>query len=214
MRYLDLDTWPRRKHYELFKGFDHPHFAMVANVDITGLKAAVRQHDVSITFAIVYLIARAANDIPEFRYRLRPDGVVVHEVVHPSFTVMVDEEIFSFCTVRYESDFPSFAVGAAAREAQVKAHPTLENDSEQDDLLFMSAIPWVSFTMFTHPMHLSPADSVPRFAWGRFFEEGGRLMMPLGVQVHHALMDGLHVGRYYSAYESYLARPESWLGAP
>lgn len=212
MRYLDLDIWPRRQHFELFKSFDHPHFSMVANMDITGLKAAINGRGVPITYAVVYLIARAANAVPEFRYRLRPDGVVVHEVVHPSFTVLVDEELFSFCTVRYDRDFSTFADRAAGRVKQVKAQLTLENDSDQDDLLYMSAIPWVSFTMFTHPMHLNPADSVPRFAWGKFFEQEGRLKMPLGVQVHHALMDGLHVGRYYAAFENDLARPETWLG--
>jgi chloramphenicol O-acetyltransferase type A len=78
-------------------------------------------------------------------------------------------------------------------------------------MLFMTAIPWVSFTSFMHPMHLNPADSVPRFAWGKFFKERRRLKMPLGVQVHHALMDGLHVGRYYAEVERYLDHPEIWL---
>jgi chloramphenicol O-acetyltransferase len=32
---------------------------------------------------------------------------------------------------------------------------------------FYTAIPWVSFTSFAHPMNLQPADSIPRFAWGK-----------------------------------------------
>jgi chloramphenicol O-acetyltransferase type A len=81
-------------------------------------------------------------------------------------------------------------------------------------LLFMTAIPWVSFTSFMHPMNLQPPDSVPRFAWGKFFKDGDRIKMPLGVQVHHALMDGIHVGRYYNAVQEYLGMPESTLGNP
>ena len=57
----------------------------------------------------------------------------------------------------------------------------------------MTAIPWVSFTSFSHPIHLAAADSVPRFALGKIIEEGESLKMPLDVQGHHALMDGLHV---------------------
>jgi chloramphenicol O-acetyltransferase type A len=64
-----------------------------------------------------------------------------------------------------------------------------------------------------HPMHLHPADSVPRFAWGKFFEDGEFLKMPLDVQGHHALMDGVHVGRYFAEVEDYLQRPEVVLGA-
>jgi chloramphenicol O-acetyltransferase type A len=63
-----------------------------------------------------------------------------------------------------------------------------------------------------HPLQLSPADSFPRFAWGKFFAEGERLKMPLSVQGHHALMDGLHVGQYYEVIQSYFDDPESVLG--
>jgi chloramphenicol O-acetyltransferase type A len=36
-------------------------------------------------------------------------------------------------------------------------------------------------------------------------------MMPLSVQVHHALMDGLHVGRYYERVGQYMSDPETLL---
>jgi len=94
----------------------------------------------------------------------------------------------------------------------VKEHPTLEDDPEQDNLLFMTSIPWVSFTSFMHPIHLHPADSVPRFAWGKSFEEGKFLKMPLSVQAHHALMDGIHIGRFYAEVQDYLQQPEVVLG--
>jgi chloramphenicol O-acetyltransferase type A len=77
----------------------------------------------------------------------------------------------------------------------------------------MTAIPWVSFTSFMHPLDLSPVDSVPRFAWGKFFADGELLKMPLSVQAHHALMDGLHVGRFYEIVQDYLHHPGSVLGA-
>jgi len=76
----------------------------------------------------------------------------------------------------------------------------------------MTAIPWVSFTSVMHPMHLQPADSVPRFAWGKFFEDGKYLKMPLGVQGHHALMDGIHMGRFYAEVQDHLHHPGLVLG--
>jgi chloramphenicol O-acetyltransferase type A len=87
-----------------------------------------------------------------------------------------------------------------------------EEDQGRDDLLFMTAIPWVSFTSFMHPLKLYPADSVPRFAWGKFFQDGKSLKMPLSVQGHHAVMDGLHVGRFYEEIQTYLNQPEIIFG--
>lgn len=211
MRQIDLDSWPRRDHYEFFRGFDHPHFSMCANVDVTEFCPYVKSHGISFTVGIVYLMARAANAIPEFRRRLREEGVIEHDVVHPSYTLLVDQDLFSFCTVPYQADFSSFAVVAAEQIESVKAAQTLA-DPGRDDLLYMTAIPWVSFTSFNHPMHYHPADSVPRFAWGKVFVQGERQLMPLDVLGHHALMDGLHVGRYYTEIQDYLDNIGSVLG--
>ena len=168
---------------------------------------AVKQAGYSINVAIIYIISRAANAVPEFRYRIRAGEVVEHEIVHPSTTILADEDLFSFCTFDYVDDFSEFAVRATEKIAYVQEHPTLEDEPGQDDLLFMTAIPWVSFTSFMHPIHLQPPDSVPRFAWGKFIEEGKLLKMPLGAQAHHALMDGVHMGKFYEEVQNCLNDP-------
>jgi chloramphenicol O-acetyltransferase type A len=58
---------------------------------------------------------------------------------------------------------------------------------------------------------MHPVDSVPRIAWGKYFAKDNRLEMPLSAQVHHALMDGIHVGRYFALVQEHLDQPESLL---
>ena len=207
MRSIDLNTWPRRKHFEIYHAFDYPHFNLCANVDITRLYPYIKEHGLSHTVTIVYLLAKAANSLPEFRLRIRGEAVVEHEVVHPSPTMLTEGDLFSFCTMPYAADFATFAAGAEAAIQRVKENPTLEDEPGQDDLLFMTAIPWVSFTNMMHPIHMHPADSVPRMAWGKYFNEGAQMKMPLSVQVNHALMDGISVGRYYQLVQAYLDDP-------
>jgi chloramphenicol O-acetyltransferase type A len=212
MRHIDMQTWSRREHFKVFSTWDYPHFSMCANVDLTTFYPVVKQRGISFNVATVYVLARAANAIPEFRYRIRPGEVVEHEIVHPATTILTSDDLFSFCTMDYTEDFSLFAARAAEQISYVKEHPTLEDEPGQDDLLFMTAIPWVSFTSFMHPLHLHPVDSVPRFAWGKFFEDGDLLKMPLGVQGHHALMDGIHMGRFYAEVQDYLRHPGFVLG--
>ena len=207
MRTIDIQTWPRREHYELFSAYGYPHWGICANVDITRFYSAVKEGGYSITIAIIYLITRTSNAIPEFRYRIRDDQVIEHEVVKPGFTILADEEAFTFCFVDYVEEFASFAKTAAEKIAYVKDNPWVRQ-LPGDDVLYMTAIPWVSFTGFLHPMRLQPEDSIPRFAWGKFFDEGGLLKMPLGVQGHHALLDGIHVGKFYTILQDYLSNPE------
>jgi len=181
---------------------------MCVNVDVTAFYPFVKRQGYSLTVAMVYIISRASNAIPEFRQRIRGDQVVEHEIVNPRFSILIDKDLFTFCAVEYAKDFAEFARRAAQSIADVKAHPELGGNPERDDVLYMSPIPWVSFTSFTHPMQFHPADSVPRFAWGKSFQERDTWKLPLSVQGHHAVMDGIHIGRYYETVQDYLHHPE------
>ncbi len=211
MRQMDMQNWSRREQFKAFSKYDHPHFNICANVDLSNFHPVVKRFELSFTAAMVYILTRTANSIPEFRYRIRGQGVIEHETVHPSFTVLLDGDVFSFCSVNYTEDFPLFAERVSKRIAYVREHPILTDEPGKDDQLYMSAMPWVSFTSVMHPLHMNPPDSVPRIAWGKFFEEGPNLKMPLSVQAHHALLDGVHFGRYYSLVQEYLDHPEDVL---
>ncbi|MBN2501909.1 MAG: chloramphenicol acetyltransferase [Anaerolineales bacterium] len=212
MRPIDMQTWPRREHFKVFKNMGYPHFSLCANMEISAFQPYVKAQGISFTVAMMYLIAKTANAIPEFRYRIHGEQVVEHEVVHPSTTILTNTELFTFCSIPYNADFPAFAAKAAEVIAHVKEHPTLEDEPGQDNLLFMTAIPWVSFTSLMHPIDLNPADSVPRFAWGKFFTDAEKIKLPLSVQGHHAVMDGIHLGRFYQLIQADLDQPEIMLG--
>lgn len=210
MRTIDLQTWPRRQQFEFFSQYGQPHFGMCANVDATTFYPAVKQSGYSLTIAIVYVITRASNAVPAFRYRMREQDVVEHNAVSSGFTILVEKDLFSFCVVDYTEDSFEFAANAAAGIRAVRENPWISRPP-RDDVLYMTAIPWVSFTTILHPMP-QPPDSVPRFAWGKIFQENGSLKMPLAVQGHHALMDGIHMGQFYDQVQGLLSQPEVVLG--
>jgi chloramphenicol O-acetyltransferase type A len=212
MHYIDMQTWSRRNHFRFYSTVNHPHFNMCVNVDVTAFYPFVKRNGYSFTVSMVYVIARAANAIPEFRQRIRGDQVVEHQIVNPGFTILIDNDLFAFCDVAYAEDFSEFARMAEKNIAGVKAQPDLENNPEKDDVLYMTSIPWVSFTSFTHPMQFHPVDSIPRFAWGKYFQESDSWKMPLSVQGHHAVMDGIHMGRFYETVQDYLHHPDVVLG--
>lgn len=208
MKTIPLENWPRKGHYLFFRDFVYPYFSLSADVDITHLLPPLQQQGFSFTAAMMYLIARVANGIPEFRQRIREEDPVEHPLVHPSATILGRDDMFSFCTVLYAEDFMDFIRRAEEEIALVKEKPALEEKVQSDAVLFMSSIPWVSFTSFHHPLRLAPADSVPRFAWGKYRQEGGAVKMPLSVQGHHALMDGLHLGIFYREFQALADHPE------
>lgn len=211
MRTIDLKSWPRRDHYLFFNTFKYPHFSICADIDLTKFLPEIKKKKVSFTAAIMYMIARTANEIPEFRQRVREGDPIEHDLVHPSATILTKDDLFSFCTVLYARDFFEFTKEAEKEIRRVKENPYLNEKISDDSMLFMTSIPWVSFTGFMHPLKLDPLDSVPRFAWGKYKQQGDRVVMPFSVQAHHALVDGLHAGRFFTQIQALLDKPESFI---
>lgn len=210
--YLDVSSWARREVFEFFVGFDKPYFNICTRLDITNLLSLLRNRpDVSVMLAYHYFALRMANEIEPFRYRLREGRVFVHDMIHGGTTVMLPNENFTLAYFEYDPDFETFINGADRAVKEVQAGDGAFRPNTRDDMIHCTTLPWVSFTSFSHARNWAREDSVPKIAFGKFVKEDDRTLLPFSVEVHHALMDGLHVGRYVSRMEKALAEPEAYI---
>lgn len=196
MKKIDWTKWKRAKHYQYFKGLDFPHFNVTAYVELTHFLSNIRKQNVPFFLSMVYVVTKVANEIPEFRYRICDQDVIEFETIHPSITYMTQEDVFDFLDLSFHDDFSTFLSQSMILKKNAEQGHKPEK-KHREDLIYLTSLPWVSFTSIQHPVHLFPTDSIPRIAWGKYFEENGKIKMPLSVQAHHALMDGQHVGKYF-----------------
>jgi len=213
MSYLDTSSWPRRGAFEFFRGFDKPYFNVCVRLDVAALKAAVAERGVgSFMLAYHFVALRLANEQQPFRLRLEDGRVRIHDVVHGGATVLRDDDSFGFAYLPYASDYAGFCAGSAAVLAAARSRDAaFEPRLGATELIHTTTLPKLHFSSFSHARNWGREDSVPKLAFGRADRDGARLWMPFSVEVHHALMDGLHVGRYVEAFEDALREPRSWL---
>jgi chloramphenicol O-acetyltransferase type A len=213
-RYLDLETWHRRELFEFFIGYTNPYFNVCTNVDVTALLAFVSDRPgLRTSLAIHYFALRVANEIEPFRYRLKDRHVIVYDVINGGTTVLLPNESFAYAYFDYHQNFDKFVAGMGKaiddlRNSNGPLKPTM-----RDDVIYHTTLPWISFTSFAHARTPGRGDSIPRFVFGKFTKQNERTMMPFSVEVHHALMDGLHVGRYLALLEEALADPEKFVSS-
>lgn len=211
--YLDTEAWSRRHLFRLFKDYDAPYFNVCADVDATALRAFARERGLSFFVVYHYLSTKTANEIESFRYRLRGGRVLVHERVHAGAIVLLADDSFTFVYFDYTEDFGAFHAGARALiEGARAAPPPLDARAGQDDLIYHSVIPWVSFTSISHASDSRQQNGIPKISFGKCRDVGGRALMPVSVEAHHALMDGLHVGRFFERLQSHFDDPRAALG--
>ena len=213
-KYLDVATWERREVFEFFRKFDKPYFNLCTQLDVTELLALLKSRpNVSVMLAYHYFGLRAANEIEPFRYRLRDGKVIVHDVIHGGTTVMLPNENFTLAYFEYDEDFEKFIVAADRAVQQVVTGDGAFRPDARDDMIHCTTLPWVSFTSFSHARNWKTEDSVPKLAFGKFTKTGEQTFLPFSVEVHHALMDGLHVGRYVSRVQEMLTGAERYVAS-
>lgn len=201
MKKIDIQHWKRKAHYEFFRTFDQPFFSMTANVDVSSVLNFAKKNDLPFFYCILHLVLKTVNEIPEFRQRLNDDEVWEYEVIHAGITALMEDKTFLYCSVLYQEDMTNFAIKEQASvETQKRTIGLTPNG--RTDVIYVSAIPWVSFTSFKNPLQKNPNDSIPRIVFGKYFLENGIYKMPLAVEVHHALIDGYHVGMFYEQLEN------------
>lgn len=200
-REVDIESWERKSTYEFFLNYPDPFFNIAANLDVTRLYRFCKDNGLAYSLAALFLSLQSANEIREFRLRMIDDRVVEFDRVEATQTILNEDETFSFCYFPLKDDIFEFdRSGKAAREKYL-ALKTFDVERDRLDLIYYSAIPWISFTSFKHA---SPGDNrrtVPRMVFGKMFDEGPTKKMPFSVEAHHALVDGVHVGRLFNLFQ-------------
>jgi len=211
--YLDTEAWSRRHLFRLFKDYDAPYFNVCADVDVTALLAFARERGLSCSVTYHFLSTKTANELEPFRYRLHGERVLVHERVDAGAIVLLPDDSFTFVYFDFEEDFTAFHDRArAAVERARREPPPLDARADRDDLVYHSVIPWVSFTSISHARHSRLRNGIPKVTFGKYRDVAGRTLMPVSVEVNHALMDGLHVGRFFERFQSHCSDPRAALG--
>lgn len=194
---IDLDTYPRKSHFEYFRGLAYPYVGLTSNVDITGLAQKIQQKKLPFFLTVCYCVCRAANQVPQLRQRIRGGGIVEYDLCPTSHTVALPDGTYCYCTLPAGLPFCDYLPCAVQRQAAAAQRQGLAEDpQEAADKFFISTLPWLSYTALVQPVPM-PADSNPRFTWGRYFAQGNRVLMPVSVLCHHALVDGVHIARFY-----------------
>lgn len=197
MRYtkIDLDAYPRRAHFEYFRGLGYPYVGATVNLDATRFlqrtKAAGRPFFLSFLY-------EAANAVEALRQRIVEDGIAQFAFCPTSHTVMRPDGTFVYC--RLEANMPreEFLAYAATQQKAALAGGDIEDGEDALSYLFVSTVPWFSYTALVQAVPTgADADSNPRITWGRYFEQAGRTLIPVSLLAHHALVDGLHIGQFY-----------------
>jgi chloramphenicol O-acetyltransferase type A len=210
---IDLETWPRRQHFEHYLHAVPCTYSMTVELDVTEFVRALRDSPRRTYVAQVWALGTIVNRREEFRMCLTAsEAPATWPVLHPSFTIFnAARETFSSVWATYDADFGTFHdVASELLDRYRDSTEFFPQGGGPPNTFDVSSLPWASFTGFNLNIRDAWRHLAPIFTLGRYQEGDGRVFLPLSLQVHHAAADGFHSARFVNELQALLADP-SWV---
>ena len=196
-RTIDMNTYPRRAHFDYFRSLQNPMLGVTVDVDVTALQAFCKAEGCSFYLAFMRCAARAANGVPQLRQRIRDGGIVEYDACGTSHVELRADGTYGYCTLHHDRSFREYLEYAEAERLRCREAASIEEDDDVEGLYFITSLPWLRYTQLIQPT-AGGDESNPRISWGKYATDcRDRLMMPVTLLAHHALVDGLQVAQFY-----------------
>ncbi len=181
----------------MFQTFAQSTINQTVLLDITALLKHIKEVGWKFYPTIIFLLSKVVNRHTEFRMAIKDNKLVIWNEVHPSYTIFHNEtETFSSLWSHYDGNIHHFQHVYAEDMARYGNNLSYWPKGESlENIFFVSAIPWVSFTSFNINVANMQNFFSPMFTIGKYYNQDGKVMLPLAVQVHHSVCDGFHVAR-------------------
>ena len=209
---IDIETWERKENFNFFRHFLNPQLSITSEVECGGAKKRAKEAHQSFFLHYLYAVLRAANEIPELRYRIDQEGhVVLYDKIDILSPIKIKEN-GKFFTIRfpYHEDFDTFyqearsIIDSIPEDGDPYAAENGEVASGDYGLILLSATPDLYFTSITGTQEKQSGNNYPLLNAGKAISREGKLVMPIAMTIHHGFVDGHHLTLFYKKVEDLL----------
>ena len=209
MKKINMENSYRNKTYEWFKNFSNSTYSMNVRIDVTKLLKHVKQNNESFFIDLLYIVLNGLNSIDEMRMRLVDDTPVIYEDINPAITVMTETGTFENVRFNNCDNFEKFYQIASEHiektKKQIEINEENYNQKNCYNEYYITCVPWVDFTQFTHPIPDDIASQcIPRICWGKYVEQNGKYELTLNITVSHILVDGYPLAQTFNKIQELL----------
>lgn len=196
---IDVSKWKRKAYFDHFLTDVPCTYSITVNLNITSLLKVIKPKNIKLYPCMIHLISSVVNRHEEFRMAINEKGELgVFDEMSPSYAIFVKEyETFTNIWTEYKSSFSEFYGNYLTDvEKYGESKQFIAKPNPPMNLFTISGIPWVSFTGFNLNLPTAFKYLIPIFTTGKFFTENDKILLPISIQVHHAVCDGFHVSRF------------------
>lgn len=189
---LDINNWKRKEYFEHYYKNVPCTYSMTVKLDITNIV----KNKLKLYPTMIYYLTMLVNRFDEFKTCLNSNGELgIYDEMIPCYTIFHKEsKTFSNIWTNYTVNYLEFIklynqdLMMYQNNLQMMAKPHLPQNSFP-----ISMIPWTTFEGFNLNLQKNYDYLLPIFTMGKYYHDHDKIILPLAIQVHHAVCDGYHL---------------------
>lgn len=198
---INKETYYRKGVFRHFSEDCKCSTSITARIDVTALVEHSRKTNTKFYINFLYILSKVMNSREDYRmgYLWETNDLICYDVINPTQYVFHDDT--ETCTpvyTKYNEDYEIFYKNALEDVERAKKTREYGLDMENHPNWFdASYISWLSYDSLNIELPDGHLFFAPIINWGKYREEGGRLVMPVSVRLNHAIADGYLVANVF-----------------
>ena len=198
---INKETYYRKGVFRHFSEDCKCSTSVTARIDVTALVEHSRKTNTKFYINFLYILSKVMNSREDYRmgYLWETNDLICYDVINPTQYVFHDDT--ETCTpvyTKYYEDYEMFYKNALEDVERAKKTREYGLDMENHPNWFdASYISWLSYDSLNIELPDGYLFFAPIINWGKYREEGGRLVMPVSVRLNHAIADGYLVANVF-----------------
>lgn len=195
LKKINTNNWDRKEYFEHYFSNIPCTYSMTIKLDITKIKLENKK----LYPTMLYYITTVVNKHDEFKTTFNENNELgIYDEMIPCYTIFhKDTKTFSNIWTRYTSNINDFY---AEYENDLKQYGNKKElnakPNTPSNIFNVSIIPWTTFESFNLNLQKGYTYLSPIFTLGKYYKENDKFLIPLSIQVHHAVCDGFHVCQF------------------
>lgn len=195
---IDMNEWDRGRLFEAYIERMRVVMSLTADVNAASLLKFTKANGLKFYPAMIWAVSKTVNARDEFKYGWNERGELIKwDFVSPSYAEFHKDDEKCMKTVTEYSDdlFDFHARFLKDREKYKNSRGFVAN--QPPNSFDVSCLPWLRYRSFDMHVFDDGKFLASVVTWGKYERDGGRCLMPLTMNIHHAVADGFHLAWFF-----------------
>lgn len=210
---IDFDKWDRRDCFNHFISIAQSTYSITVNIDISKLLEFTKINNYKFYPVFTWIVTKAINNHIEFKMSYDEDGRLgYYDYIFPDYAVIDDKtKIMDSLSTPFNNDFKEYYNNMICDMMDYKNEG--KHIRRFSNFFVVSCMPWINYSSFCVMNESDNHFLFPMVTWGKYINEkaSGKFIMPLTLQVHHAVADGYHCSLFYDDINKMVKNPNMYL---